>query len=329
MTAIAASLQAFFTQRLIGQRRASPHTIAAYRDTLRMLLVFTSSRVSKPVSTLDIGDLDAAVVAAFLDHLERERGNSIRTRNTRLAAIHSLFGYLALQHPEHAQSIGRVLAIPAKRADHTIVVFLSHDELDALLGAPDTTTWTGRRDHAWIRLATQTGLRASELTGLTCGDVHLGAGAHVACHGKGRKDRITPLTAATVTVLRNWMAEHPGPTTNPLFPTNRGTPMSSDALQQRLTLHASTAAHQCVSLHGKTITPHILRHTAAMNLLQAGVDITVIALWLGHESVTTTQIYLQADLALKQQALDRTTPPTTPPGRYQPPDGLLTFLESL
>jgi integrase/recombinase XerD len=247
MTAIATSLQAFFTQRLIGQRRASPHTIAAYRDTLRMLLVFTSSRVSKSVSTLDIGDLDAAVVAAFLDHLERERGNSIRTRNARLAAIHSLFGYLALQHPEHAQSIGRVLAIPAKRADHTIVVFLSHDELDALLGAPDTTTWTGRRDHAWIRLATQTGLRASELTGLTCGDVHLGAGAHVACHGKGRKDRITPLTAATVTVLRNWMAEHPGPTTNPLFPTNRGTPMSSDALQQRLTLHASTAAHQCHS----------------------------------------------------------------------------------
>jgi integrase/recombinase XerD len=329
MTAIATSLQAFFTQRLIGQRRASPHTIAAYRDTLRMLLVFTSSRVSKSVSTLDIGDLDAAVVAAFLDHLERERGNSIRTRNARLAAIHSLFGYLALQHPEHAQSIGRVLAIPAKRADHTIVVFLSHDELDALLGAPDTTTWTGRRDHAWIRLATQTGLRASELTGLTCGDVHLGAGAHVACHGKGRKDRITPLTAATVTVLRNWMAEHPGPTTNPLFPTNRGTPMSSDALQQRLTLHASTAAHQCVSLHGKTITPHVLRHTAAMNLLQAGVDITVIALWLGHESVTTTQIYLQADLALKQQALDRATPPTTPPGRYRPPDGLLTFIESL
>lgn len=329
MTAIAASLQAFFTQRLIQQRRASPHTIAAYRDTLRMLLVFTGARTGKPVSGLDIDDLDAAVVAAFLDHLERERGNSIRTRNARLAAVHSLFGYLALQHPEHAESIGRVLAIPAKRADHTIVVFLSHDEVDALLAAPATTTWTGRRDHAWIRLATQTGLRAGELTGLTRGDVHLGAGAHVACHGKGRKDRITPLTAATVTVLRDWMAEHPGPTTNPLFPTNRGTPMSSDALQQRLTLHASTAAHHCASLHGKTITPHVLRHTAAMNLLQAGVDITVIALWLGHESVATTQIYLQADLALKQQALDRTTPPTTPTGRYRPPDGLLAFLESL
>src|SRR5664280_1899265 len=290
MTALAASLQAFFTQRLIQQRRASPHTIAAYRDTLRMLLIFTSPGAGKRVSNLDIADLDASTIAAFLDHLQHERGNSIRTRNARLAAIHSLFGYLALAHPEHAESIGRVLAIPTKRGDHTIVTFLSHDEVDALLAAPDTATWTGRRDHTWIRLATQTGLRASELTGLTRGDVHLGTGAHVACHGKGRKDRITPLTTVTVTVLRDWMAEHPGPATGPLFPTYRGTPMSSDALQQRLTLHASTAAHQ---------------------------------------SVATTQIYLQADLALKQQALDRTTPPTTPPGRYRPPDGLLAFLEGL
>jgi integrase/recombinase XerD len=329
MTAVAGSLQAFFTQRLTQQRRASPHTIAAYRDTMRMLLVFTSARAGKPVSDLDISDLDAAVVAAFLEHLQHQRGNSVRTRNARLAAIHSLFGYLALQHPEHAESIRRVLAIPLKRTDHTIVVFLSHDEIDALLAAPDTATWTGRRDHAWIRLAVQTGLRASELTGLTRADVHLDTGAHVASHGKGRKDRITPLTAATVTVLRDWMTEHPGPPTDPLFPTNRGSRMSNDALQQRLALHAGTATEQCASLHDKTITPHVLRHTAAMNLLQAGVDITVIALWLGHESVATTQIYLQADLALKQQALDRTTPPTTPPGRYRPPDHLLAFLEGL
>jgi integrase/recombinase XerD len=329
VTAIAAPLQAFFTQRLTHQRRASPHTIAAYRDTLRLLLTFTSARAGKPVTDLDIADLDAPVVAAFLDHLQHERGNSIRTRNARLAAIHSLFGYLALHHPEHADDIGRVLAIPAKRADHTIVAFLSPDEVDALLAAPDTVTRTGRRDHALILLAVQTGLRAGELTGLTRGDVHLGAGAHVACHGKGRKDRITPLTTGTVTTLRAWMAERPGDPSDPLFPTNRGTPMSSDALQQRLTLHAGTAADHCSSLHGKTITPHILRHTAAMNLLQAGVDITVIALWLGHESVATTQIYLQADLALKQRALDRTTPPTTTPGRYQPPDQLLAFLEAL
>jgi integrase/recombinase XerD len=329
VTAIAASVQGFFTQRLTHQRRASPHTITAYRDTLRLLLVFTATRLGKPVIDLDIADLDGATIAAFLDHLEQDRGNSLRTRNARLAAIHSLFSYLAVHHPEHAESIARVLAIPTKRCDHTIVAFLNPDEVDALLAAPQTTTWTGRRDHTLILLAVQTGLRASELTGLTCGDVHLGAGAHVACHGKGRKNRITPLTVATVAVLRNWLREHPGPSTAPLFPTNRSTRMSSDALQQRLTHHTATAAQRCPTFNQKTITPHVLRHTAAMTLLRAGVDISVIALWLGHESVTTTQIYLQADLALKQQALDRTTPPATSPGRYQPPDRLLAFLEGL
>ncbi len=329
MTAVAASLQAFFTQRLTHQRQASPHTIAAYRDTLRLLVVFASGRAGKPVTGLDIADLDAPTVAAFLDHLEHERGNSTRTRNARLAAIHSLFGYLALHHPEHAADIGRVLAIPTKRADHTIVTYLTDIEADAMLAAPDTGTRTGRRDHALLTLAVQTGLRAGELTGLTRGDVHLGVGAHVSCHGKGRKDRITPLTTATVKVLRAWRHEHPGTPADPLFPTNRGTRMSSDALQQRLAHHAGTAAQTCPSLRGKTITPHVLRHTAAMRLLHAGVDITVIALWLGHESVATSQIYLQADLALKQRALDRTTPPTSSPGRYRPPDRLLAFLEAL
>jgi len=327
MTAVAASLQSFFTDRLARQRRASPHTIAAYRDTLRMLLTFTAARCGKTVSGLDIADLDAVAVSAFLDHLQAERGNSIRTRNARLAAIHSLFGYLALHHPEHADSISRVLAIPAKRTDHTIVTFLDQHEALALLTAPDLDSWTGQRDHAWIQLALQTGLRASELTGLTHADLHLGTGAHVACHGKGRKDRITPMTVQTVATLRTWTGENPGP--GPLFPTNRGTPMSSDALQQRLTVHARTAQACCPSLHGKKITPHVLRHSCAMNLLHAGVDITVIALWLGHESTATTQIYLQADLALKQQALDRTTPPATPAGRYRPPDQLLAFLEAL
>jgi integrase/recombinase XerD len=327
MTAVAAGLQSFFTDRLGRQRRASPHTIAAYRDTLRMLLTFTAARTGKTVSGLDIADLDAVVVSSFLDHLQAERGNSIRTRNARLAAIHSLFGYLALQHPEHAETIARVLAIPAKRTDHTIVTFLDQHEAIALLAAPDLGTWAGRRDHAWIQLAIQTGLRASELTGLTHPDLHLDTGAHVACHGKGRKNRITPMTTQTVATLRTWIAETPGP--GPLFPTNRGTCMSSDALQQRLAVHARTARRSCPSLHEKMITPHVLRHTCAMNLLHAGVDITVIALWLGHESTTTTQIYLQADLALKQQALDRTTPPAIPPGRYRPPDPLLAFLEAL
>ena len=329
MTAIAATMQAFFTDRLIGQRRASPHTITAYRDTLRLLAVFAATRTGTPPCRLDIADLDAPMISAFLDYAERERGNSIRTRNARLAAIHSLFTYAALRHPEHAADIARVLAIPPKRADQTIVTFLTGDEASALLAAPDRATRTGRRDHAWILLAIQTGLRASELTALTRGDVHLGSGTYVACHGKGRKDRITPLSPGTVATLRAWLAEHAGTPDDPLFTTIRGGPMSRDALQQRLTLHATAAGKCCASLASKNVTPHVLRHSAAMALLHAGVDITVIALWLGHESVTTTQIYLQADMALKQRALDRTTPAATPPGRYQPPDQLLAFLEAL
>ena len=329
MTAIAATMQAFFTERLIGQRRASTHTIAAYRDTLRLLLGFTAARTGTPPCRLDIAELDAPLIAAFLDHIEHKRGNSIRTRNARLAAIHSLFGFAALRHPEHAADIARVLAIPAKRGDQTIVTFLTHDEASALLAAPDRATRTGRRDHAWILLAIQTGLRASEITSLTCKDVHLGTASYVACHGKGRKDRITPLTPGTVTTLRAWLAERAGRPDDPLFNTIRGGPMSHDALQQRLTLHAAAARQSCPGLTSKNVTPHVLRHSAAMALLRAGVDITVIALWLGHESVTTTQIYLQADMALKQRALDRTTPPASTPGRYKPPDQLLAFLEAL
>jgi site-specific recombinase XerD len=269
------------------------------------------------------------VITAFLDHLEHDRGNSVRTRNARLAAIHSLFAFAALRHPEHAADIDRVLAIPPKRADQTIVTFLTDPEVQALLAAPDRATRTGHRDHAWILLAIQTGLRASELTGLTCDDVHLGTGAYVACHGKGRKDRITPLAPETVTTLRAWLAERAGAPEEPLSPTTRGGQMSNDALQQRLSTYAIRAGRTCPSLTSKSITPHVLRHTAAMRLLHARVDITVIALWLGHENITTTQIYLQADMALKQQALDRTTPPDTAPGRYRPPDQLLAFLEAL
>jgi site-specific recombinase XerD len=329
MTAIAATMQAFFTERLIGQRRASPHTIASYRDTLRLLLGFTAARTGTPPCRLDIAELDAPLIAAFLDHIEHQRGNCIRTRNARLAAIHSLFGFAALRHPEHAADIARVLAIPAKRGDQTIVTFLTDDEASALLAAPDRATRTGRRDHAWILLAIQTGLRASEITSLTCKDVHLGTAAYVACHGKGRKDRITPLTPGTVTTLRAWLTERAARPDDPLFDTIRGGPMSHDALQQRLTLHATAAGQSCPALTSKNVTPHVLRHSAAMALLRAGVDITVIALWLGHESVTTTQIYLQADMALKQRALDRTTPPASIPGRYKPGDQLLAFLEAL
>jgi len=277
MTAVPATVQAFFTDRLISQRQASPHTIGAYRDAIRMLLRFAGGRTAKPLSRLDFADLNATTVAAFLDHLERERANSTRSRNARLAAIHSLFAFAALHHPEHSHDIARVLAIPAKRTDHRIIEILTDDEASEVLNQPDRGTRTGRRDHAMLHLAVQTGPRASELTGLRCRDIHLGTGPHVSCMGKGRKRRITPLTTDTVDLLRTWMTERRGEPEDLLFTTNRGAGLSHDALAQRLAHYVA----RCPRLDGRTITPHVLRHTAAMRLLHAGVDTTVIALWLG------------------------------------------------
>ncbi len=329
MSVLAPTLQAFLTERLVRQRQVSPHTIASYRDTLRLLLSYCAEHGGTPPSRLDIADLHAARVGAFLDHLEHERGNSIRTRNTRLAAIHSLFRFAALRHPEHADDINRVLALPPKRHDHVLIVHLTEDEVEALLGACDGATWTGRRDHALLLLAVQTGLRVSELIGLSRSDVHLGAGAHVACRGKGRKDRITPLTAATVTVLRAWLTEQGGEPTDPAFPSRHGRRLSRDAIEHRLAHYTGIAALRCASLRNKKITAHVLRHTTAMRLLQAGIDTSVIALWLGHADIQTTQIYLRADLKIKERALARTKPPKTRTGRYRPPDALLAWLEAL
>lgn len=329
MTVLAPTLQAFFTDRLQTQLGASSHTVAAYRDTWRMLLAFVTARTGIPPSQLDLSDLDAAIVASFLDHLELDRGNSVRTRNARLAAIHSLFTFAALRHPEHAALLSQVLAIPPKRYDRTQVTYLAPSEVNALLAAPDVTTWPGRRDHALLQVAITTGLRVSELTGLTRRDAHLESGAHLLCHGKGRKDRATPLTRETTATLTTWTRELPEPDTQPLFPTTAGRPMSTDAVAARLAVHAATAATTCPSLAVKKISPHVLRHTAAMRLLHAGVDLATIALWLGHESPETTQIYLHADMTLKERAIARTTPTGSPPGRYQPQDPLLTFLCSL
>jgi integrase/recombinase XerD len=292
VTALAPTLQAFFTDRLARQRHASSQTVAAYRDAWRLLLSFAADRTGKQPAKLDIADLDAPLIGDFLDHLERGRGNSPRTRNARLAAIRSMFAYAALRHPEHAETIARVLAIPAKRFDRALVTWLTEPEVDALLAAPDKATWAGRRDHAMLALAAQTGLRISELTGLTCGDAHLGAGPHVSCHGKGRKQRITPLTTVTVTVLRAWLAERHGKPGHPLFPNRTGGQLSRDAVEKRLAQHVTAAEAECPSLKEKNVTAHTLRHTAAMRLLHAGVDTSVIALWLGHEQADTTQIYL-------------------------------------
>ncbi len=329
MSALAPTLQAYFTDRLSRQRNASPHTIAAYRDTMRLLLAFAEEQTGNSPSNLDIADLDTRLIGGFLDYLEQDRKNSVRTRNARLAAIHSLFRYAALCHPEHAALIQQVLAMPPKRTDRALVTYLNEHETSALLAAPDRASWTGRRDHALLLVAAQTGLRASELTGLTCSDVYLGTGAHISCVGKGRKQRITPITRSTVAVLRVWLHERKGEPADPLFPTSQGARLSRDALQRRIAKYLPIAAKNSPTLTEKKVTPHTLRHTAAMRLLHAGINTTVIALWLGHESIETTRIYLHADLTLKERALTRTTPPNSKPGRYQPPDTLLAFLENL
>ena len=329
MTALAPVLEAFFSQRLINEKGVSPHTIAAYRDTFRLLLVFAQQRTGKQPSKLELEHLDATLIAAFLDHLQTDRGNSPRTRNARLAAIHSMFRFAALRHPEHAAVISRVIAVPTKRFDRAIVTYLTTDEVDALLAAPDHGRWIGRRDHALLTLAIQTGARVSELTALRGHDLHLGTGPHIQISGKGRKQRATPLTKQTIAVLREWTRERAGQPDQPLFPTSRGRPLSRDAIALLVTKHASVASRSCPTLKTKKVSPHTLRHTAAMNLLHAGVDSTVIALWLGHESIEATQIYLHADMAIKERALARTTPPDSAPGRYRPPDRLLAFLEAL
>jgi len=329
MSALAPILQGFFTDRLIRQRQASDHTITAYRNTFRLLLRFAWQQTARQPAQLTLDDLDAPLIGAFLQHLETGRGNSVTTRNARLAAIHSLFRYAALQAPDHAALIQRVLAIPTKRTDRTIVCYLTGEQMHALLAAPDQSTWHGRRDHTLLALAGQTGLRVSELTGTKIRDIHLGRGPHVRCHGKGRKDRITPLTSHTVTTLRAWLTERRGAPDDPLFPSRRGTPLSTDAVERLVAKHATTAATTCTSLQIKRVTPHTLRHSAAMALLHAGVDISVIALWLGHESSETSMIYLHADMTLKERALARIAPPSTTPGRYTAPDTILAFLDSL
>lgn len=324
-----ALLHAFFTDRLLRQRAASPHTIASYRDAFRLLLRFAAERLRTPPSALRIEDLDAPFIGAFLEHLEQGRGNSARTRNARLAALHSFFRYVALSEPAHALHCQRILAMPNKRYGRQPVAFLERAEIDALLAAPDPATWSGRRDRTILTVAIQTGLRVSELIGLRWQQVTIGPAAHVRCEGKGRKQRATPLRRDAAAMLAAWLREQPGQPQDPVFPSTRGTPLSRDAVERLLAKHVATAQEHCPSLHRKNISAHTLRHTAAMELLQHGVDRTVIALWLGHESVETTQMYLQASVRMKEQALARTPPFAIKVGRYRPDDELLAFLEGL
>jgi site-specific recombinase XerD len=326
---LAKHLQHFFTGCLHGQLGASRHTVASYRDTFRLLLKFAAKHYHRQASDLRVKDLDATLVSAFLKHLEHDRHNSARTRNTRLSAIHAFFSHISVNEPALATHCQRLLAIPAKRFERGPVQFLSEEETVALLKAPDLRTWLGRRDQLLLHVALQTGLRNSELISLRRQDVELGTGAHIKCLGKGRKARCTPIRVDLAARLTEWIAELPPGSTTPIFPTAKGKAMSSDALQRLVGRHVRTAARACPSLHKKRVTPHTLRHTLAMTLLQHGVDITVIALWLGHDSIETTQIYLHADMAMKEKALARSSNAMTPPKRYRPNDRLLAFLESL
>lgn len=322
-------LQCFFTQRLVAERQVSPNTIASYRDTFRLLLEFAQKQLKTPPSSLALSDLDTRLIGAFLDDLEKRRGVTARSRNLRLTAIRSFFRYAAYREPALSGQIQQVLAIPSKRREYRQVGFLTLPELEAVIAAPDLNRWDGRRDHALLMLAFQTGLRLSEITGLHRQDLALGCGAHVRCQGKGRKERCTPLPIQTVNVLKAWLKEPPRGDADFLFPNVHGGQMSPDAVQYLVAKHAATARLKCPTLQGKRVTPHVARHTAAMELLQAGNDASVIALWLGHESIKTTQIYLDAHLALKEAALARMTPINGTVGRYRPGDRLLEFLKNL
>jgi site-specific recombinase XerD len=329
-TTVTSLLQGFFTERLARQMQASPQTVSAYRDTLKLLLIFTARKTKKPPSRLAIDDLDAVMIGQFLSYLDTERHNSTATRNARLAAIHSFYRYALPLIPDRAHTASQVLAIPQRRHDQAIVSYLTGPETDALLAAPNRATWYGRRDHALLLTTIQTGLRVSEITGLAIGDITTTTpGSAVHTTGKGRKERATPLTKQTAAVLRAWLPEAGPAPSGPAFPTRRGTSMSADAVQRLVAKHANAATLGCPSIAAKHVTPHTLRHTAAMTLLHAGIDTSVIALWLGHQSPETTHIYLHADMTIKERALARVTDPNTTRGRYRPADDLISFLENL
>lgn len=321
--------QSFFSKRLVTQRRASPHTVSAYAQTFRLFLAYAERQLRTPPSKLSLAQLDADLVAGFLGSLESDRGNGVRSRNARLASLRSFYQFAALEAPQHAGLIQRVLAIPYKRLTRRLVGYLTRPEVEALLAGVDRSTWIGRRDHAMLLVAVQTGLRLSEMTGLRRGDVVLGHGAHVRCEGKGRKERCTPLAKPVVVVLRQWVKERGDDEARFLFPSSGGGRLSADAVRHALGKYVAAAHATCPSLAKKRVTPHVLRHTAAMELFQAGVDRSLIAIWLGHESLDTTQIYLDANLQLKEAVLDRLNPVRSKHGRYRPDDRLLAYLKEL
>ena len=326
---LAALLQGFFTDKLDRHMNASVHTKAAYADTFRLLLTFAQRATGIAPSSLSLADLDADLIGGFLQHLETERGNSVATRNARRAALRSFFTYASYRAPESLATISQVLAIPPKRTKRTLVSFLTQPEAEALVAAPDTSTWLGRRDRLLLHLGIQTGLRASELTSIRIGDIQIGPHSQLECLGKGRRQRVIPLQKNTAKLVTAWLGELPPTPDGPLFPTSTGAALTRAAVGKLVARHVKSAAQQCPSLVAKNVTPHTLRHTCAMSLLHAGIDTASIALWLGHANIQTTQIYLHADLELKRRALDRLPPlDERPPARYQASDALIAFLKS-
>lgn len=326
-----ALLQDFFCQRLLTQRNVTARTVASYRDSFRLLLRYAQAQLHRPPTALTLADLDAPLILGFLDYLEKDRGNGARTRNLRLVAIRSFLRYAAYRDPTTLPTIQRVLAIPMKRFERPLLGFLSRPEMEAILAAPDQSTWSGQRDHVMMTTLYNTGARVSEIIGLRIADLEhdLGSGASVRIHGKGRKERMTPLWRSTTKLLRAWLARVRSDPDAPLFPNRYGRPLSRSGVAQRLRVAVEIAEQCCLSLRGKVISPHIVRHTTAMHLLQSGVDLSVIALWLGHESPETTHRYLEADLAMKERALDALQEPADRNNRFRPSDPVLTFLDGL
>ncbi len=324
-----ALLQDFFQRRLISERGASAHTIASYRDTFALLLHYVEQRTGRTPSALTLDDLDAPTILSFLDYLETDRVNSPRTRNLRLTAIRSFMRHASLRDPTSLPVAQRVLAISSKRFDRPALAYLTRKEVEALLDAPDRATWSGQRDAVLLAVLYNTGARVSEITRLRVADVLLDRASALHLHGKGRKERVVPLWKSTAAQLRTWLQRlDPSPNT-PVFPNRAGRQLSRSGVEQRLRVAVGKAAQRCPSLAAQHISPHTIRHTTAMHLLQSGVDVTVIALWLGHEDTATTHLYVEADLAMKEAGLRRLEDPTPHPVTFTASDRLLAFLEAL
>ncbi len=322
-------LQNYFCQYLINQRQVSDRTVKCYRDTFCLLFKFAGEKLGKTASKLCLSDITAELILSFLNYLESVRHNSVTSRNVRLAAIRSFLHYAEYQEPQELPTIQRVLAIPMKRHDFKLIGFLTRDEINAIMSSVNTNTWSGQRDHVLFATLYNTGARVSEVISAKRGDVELNHGTVILLHGKGRKERSVPLWKSTSRLLRKWLDKINSDPKTPLFPNRFGSPMTRAGVEERLKVAVSKAEAICSSLASKKVSPHVIRHTTAMHLLQSGIDLTVIALWLGHENVNTTHKYLESDLQMKEKILNAVDDPKYKFNKKKISDSLIKFLEDL